>query len=185
MSRPPKPASVLRAEGRSHRTKAELEQREKGEAALLSGQKCFERESVKADSVAHKEYQRLVKLMRAIDKDDALYAPVYNRYCELFAEADYYKHKIARLRELAERLEEKFDELDDASSEDISDFAKALTNLLRQINSMDSAVMQKRKMMFDIEKENCMTVAAALRTIPKDADKSDNNDELMKILQED
>ena len=182
MSRPPKPAAVIRAEGKAHRTKAELEAREQAEQSLLSGQKCFERPSVKADPVAHKEYQRLVRLMRAIEKDDALYAPVYNRYCELYAEAEFYKQEIFRLRELASRIGQKFDEREDATAEEISSFAKDLTGLLRQINAMNSAVMQKRKMMFDIEKENCMTVSAALKTIPKDAEKS-GEDELMKILQ--
>lgn len=185
MSRPSKPAAVIREQGKSHRTKAELERREKGEAALLSGKKCFEREAVKHDPVAHKEYQRLVKLMKAINKDDALYAPIYNRYCKLFAEVDFYQKEISRLRELADKLERKFDEVEDASAEEITLFAKEITNLLRQINSMDSAVMTKRKMMFDIEKECCMTVAAALRTIPKEAEKSEAPDELLAILRDD
>lgn len=184
MSRPPKPVDVLREQGKSHRTKAELERREKGEAALLSGKKCFEREAVKLDPVAHKEYQRLVKLMKTINKDDALYAPIYNRYCELFAEVDFYLKEISRLRKLADELENRFDDIKDASSDEITLFARELSNLLRQINTMDSAVMTKRKMMFDIEKECCMTVAAALRTIPKEAEKSDAPDALLTILQE-
>ena len=53
MARPSKPVAVLESEKKSHRTKAELEQREKGEAALLSGKRCFERESVRANPVAH------------------------------------------------------------------------------------------------------------------------------------
>lgn len=49
-----------------HRTKKEKEAREKAEAAMLTGQRCFERDCVKADPVAHKEYLRLTKLLSTI-----------------------------------------------------------------------------------------------------------------------
>jgi len=181
MSRPPKPISALVET--SHVTKAQIELREQGEKALLSGVAMFERPSVKADPAAHKEFIRLQKLMKAIGKNDALYASAYNRYCELFAECEYYRKEIERLRSLAEKLEQKFDESDDATTEEITDFAKQLTSLLKQINSMDSAVMSKRKMMFDIEKENVMTVASALRSIPKNPETSPADDALLKALQ--
>lgn len=50
-----------------------------------------------------------------------------------------------------------------------------LTQLIAQVNKVDALIMQKRKMMFDIEKENCMTVSAALRTIPKEPSKAEEN----------
>ena len=46
MPTPNKPAVVIRAEGRSHRTKAELELREKGEAALATGEPMKARKEV-------------------------------------------------------------------------------------------------------------------------------------------
>ena len=49
------------------------------------------------------------------------------------------------------------------------------------MGKLDDKVMQKRKMMGDIEKENCMTVQAALRSIPKETGKKDDSP-LMKIL---
>ena len=52
MSRPPKPFSVLKSEGRSHRTKSELEQRRKGEEALLTGVPIRERPEVKSSGFA-------------------------------------------------------------------------------------------------------------------------------------
>lgn len=181
MSRPAKPIDVLKET--SHVTKAQIELREQGEKSLLSGAVMTERPSVKASPAAHKEFARLSKLMKAIGKNDALYASVCNRYCELFAECEYYRGEIARLRALADKLEEKFDERDDATAEEITDFAKQLTSLLKQINSMDGAVMSKRKMMFDIEKENAMTVASALRSIPKNPETSPADDALLKALQ--
>ena len=185
MSRPPKPAAVLEEEGKSHRTKAELESRKKAEAAVLSGVKCFERPNVKSDPIAHKEYQRLIRLMRAIKKDDALYAPIFNRYCELFSEIEFYLGRIRSVSEAMDKAQECFDALDDITADDINLYLKQTTQLMNQLNSANSAVMQKRKMLFDIEKECCMTVAAALRTIPKEAEKNDNLDPLIAILSAD
>ncbi len=210
MARPSKPAAVIKSEGRSHRTKAELLQREKAEAAVLSGKRCFERASVKRDPEAHKEYQRLIKLMRAIGKDDALYAPEYNRYCELFSEEEFYKAALAALRrevsgmqELAvkvaaavEVVSERFcdcEGLDEAevlgellgkALEQNNELLSQRGKLLRQMSDIDNKIKQKREAMFAIEKENCMTVSAALRTIPKEAAKSEEEDELVKALGE-
>ncbi len=182
MSRPPKPVAVLEEEGKSHRTKAELESRKKAEASVLSGVKCFERPTVKSDPVAHREYQRLIKLMRAIKKDDALYAPIFNRYCELYSEIEFYLGRIRSVSEAVDKVQKRFDNLDDISADDVNAYLKQVTQLMNQLNTANSAVMQKRKMLFDIEKECCMTVAAALRTIPKDAEKTDAVDPLIAIL---
>ena len=46
-----------------------------------------------------------------------------------------------------------------------------ITKLAGQMNACDKLLQQKRKMLFDIEKENIMTIAAALRTIPKNTEK--------------
>lgn len=47
MARPAKPASVIKLEGKSHRTKKELRTREQAENSLLSGTKLKESEEVK------------------------------------------------------------------------------------------------------------------------------------------
>ena len=39
--------------------------------------------------------------------------------------------------------------------------------LHKQVIDLDKQIMQKRRMLLDIEKENLMTIAAALRVIPK------------------
>lgn len=204
--RPSKPAAVIREEGKSHRTKAELEHREKGENALLSGKRCFERACVKNDPAAHAEYVRLTKLMRSIGKDDALYAPEFNRYAELHAEEMFYKQVILELRQEMSELQgltsnvtaaancitEKI-ECGEASEELMSLLEQILEQnkelliqrgkLLKQMGDLDVKIKQKREMMLVIEKENCMTVSAALRTIPKQPDKPDE-DPLIKALKE-
>ncbi len=206
MARPSKPVAVLESEKKSHRTKAELEQREKGEAALLSGKRCFERESVRANPVAHKEYQRLIKLMRAIGKDDALYAPEYNRYSELFSEEEFYKGEIAAIQSelvslrgltinaaaaanvISEEIEtgnisEELTVTLDGLLENISKLHDQRGKLLKQLSDMDLKVKQKREAMLALEKENCMTVSAALRTVPKEVQKPEE-DALLKALRE-
>ena len=207
MARPSKPVAVLESEKKSHRTKAELEQREKGEAALLSGKRCFELESVRANPVANKEYQRLIKLMRAIGKDDALYAPEYNRYSELFSEEEFYKGEIVALQSelvslrgltinaaaaaniISEEIEtgnisEELTVTLDGLLENISKLHDQRGKLLKQLSDMDLKVKQKREAMLALEKENCMTVSAALRTVPKEVQKPEE-DALLKALRED
>ncbi len=207
--RPSKPVGVLVSEGRSHRTKAELEQRAAAENSMLSGKKIAERKRVRADETAHGEFKRVVGLMRAIGKDDALYSEQINRYAELFAEGEFYKDLAATLREelselgalscevtaAARQISDISEELDRSAAEqlckDVSAVLETLSELLdkrgallKQISDADTKVKQKREAMLAIERENCMTVSAALRTIPKDVHK-DEEDELLKILRGD
>lgn len=150
---------------------------------MLSREKLFERKSVREDSEAHKEYLRVRKLLDKIGKADALYGAVLNRYCELYAETVAYAARMKELNGIIDSLSEKFNALENVGYEEISAFGKQLTRLIGQVNSMDGLIMQKRKMMFDIEKENCMTVSSAIRTIPKSAAKTEENP-LLKLLSE-
>lgn len=164
--------AISAAEG--HRTKAEISARTRAEQDMLSGKKGFERESVKRDPAAHKEYKRVTALLKAVGKDDALYSAIVNRYCELFSEVQRYTLEGARRRELMDRLQAKFDS-SDPTAEEIIAFARAYDSMESKVDKIDSVIMQKRKMMLDIEKESGMTVAAALRAIPKgNAEKKEN-----------
>ena len=155
-----------------HRTKAEIAARREAEQDMLSGKKGFERANVKADPIAHTEFKRVSALMKAVGKDDALYFAIVNRYCELFSEVDRCQRETERLRQLMDKLEQHYDS---GEVEDETAFMKSYTALLAQVNPLDDKVMQKRKMMLDLEKENGMTVAAALRAIPKgNAEKKEN-----------
>ena len=157
-----------------HRTKAEIAARTQAEQDMLSGKKLAEFPAVKGDPVAHAEYKRVSALMKAIGKDDALYSAAVNRYAELRGEIAQLQQDAARYRVLMDSLQRKFDE-SDPDSEEITAFAKAYSGMLTQANKLDDKIMQKRRMMGDIEKENCMTVQAALRSIPKEAGKKEEN----------
>lgn len=176
MPTPPKPVEVIKMEKTSHRTKAELSQRKKEEQALLTGQKLKESKEVKEDEVAHKEFLRLKKLLESIKKNDAIYEQSINRYCLLVAEC-------ARIRESKERFERDLDELVDSKEEfgdSVSQYFKMKISIQKNIIALDKQLQSKRKMLLDLEKENAMTVASALRTIPKKPEKKNN--ELLEAL---
>ena len=47
-------------------------------------------------------------------------------------------------------------------------------NMQRNLMSMDKQIQTKRKMLLDMEKENVMTIASSLRSIPKKVEKKKN-----------
>lgn len=163
--RPSKPVIVLQTEKKSHRTKAELKQREKSENALLTGVPLKEWPETKTKTLAHKEFIRLKKLLKTIGKDDALNEAVINRYCMLIAEcADFeaIKEDISGAMDL---LRNKKDEIDP------EEYFDRFGTLQGQYAACDKTIMNKRKMLLQIEKENIMTIAAALRAVPKQPEK--------------
>jgi hypothetical protein len=177
----------LSTENKSHRTKAELEQRKREEEALESGVALKERQIVKDNEFAHKEFLRINKLLKNIKKNDALYESVINRYVILQAECADFELKRERLYEIIERLDEAFnDEIDNAPEDDrasiIRAYSKTYNESLKSMLAIDSQIQAKRKMLLDIEKENIMTVASALRSIPKKVNNEDDEDPMKKLL---
>lgn len=61
------------------------------------------------------------------------------------------------------------------------EYTKSIDRLLRNIINLDKQIQTKRRMLFDIEKENIMTIASALRSIPKEVKTEENP--LLKALQ--
>lgn len=174
MSRPPKPTNVLKLEKKSHRTKKELKQREDGEKALASGLALKERSSVKNNPVAHKEFKRLVDLLRNIEKNDAIYEPIINRYCLIQAECEDLETRREYFYNLINKLENTFNELEEVNTTEMLEFTKEISRLVSGMINIDKVLQSKRKMLLDIEKENIMTIAAALRSIPKKEEKTSN-----------
>ena len=166
MPRPSKPVKVLKMEDKSHRTKKELAMRSRGEKAVLSGGQMMETYEVASDPVAHEEFLLLSELLSKIDKNDALYTEVINRYCLL-------KSECIRIAESKKKLENDITDLREADLEP-KDYYILLSDLSKQLISYDRQLQQKRKMMFDIEKENIMTIASALRSVPKQPEKKTN-----------
>lgn len=174
MPTPPKPFAVLKAEGKSHRTKKELKLREEGEKALTTGVALKERPEVKNNPVAHKEFIRINKLLKKIGKNDAIYEAVINRYCLLQAECTEFEERREKFYEQMKELEERVSEMEP------DDYFKLQSEMQKNIINLDKQIQSKRKMLFDLEKENIMTIASALRSIPKKTEKNENP--LLKAL---
>lgn len=180
MPTPPKPASIIKMEGKSHRTKAEIRQREAGEKALLTGEKLKESKEVKENKVAHAAFLRLKKLYETIGKNDGLYENIINRYCILLAECKDFEEKrelfCSQLKELQDN------KLVLLASEEMTNhqYYSLEIKMQNSILGLDKQVQAKRKMLLDIEKESIMTIASALRTVPKK--KEEKKSELWEAL---
>lgn len=168
MPTPPKPAKIIELEGKSHRTKKEIRARKEAEASLLTGERLKESKEVKENPKAHKEFLRIKKLLESIEKNDDLYGRVINRYCLLLAECTEFEEKREKMEETAEKLEEH------ALDMEYEDYCRLKIDLSKQLIAFDKQVQAKRKMLFDIEKENIMTIAASLRSVPKKAEEKKN-----------
>jgi hypothetical protein len=170
MPTPPKPFTVLTNEKKSHRTKSELNQRKQGEEALSTGVALKERPEVKCNQIAHKEFKRLNELLSTIGKNDAIYEGIINRYCLIVAECAEFEERIFKIQNEIDDLSEKLAEREI----EYLDYLEHKDKLQSKMISCDKQIQAKRKMLFDIEKENIMTIAAALRSIPKKTDSKKN-----------
>ena len=56
----------------------------------------------------------------------------------------------------------------------IKEYYNLELGMQKNLISLDKQVQTKRKMLLDIEKENIMTIASALRSVPKKVEKKDN-----------
>lgn len=182
MPTPPKPYLVLMQENKSHRTKDELEQRKKGEEQLSTGTALKEHSETKKNDIAHKEFKRINTLLKTINKNDALYENIINRYAIIYAECIGFANKRERFYKNITDLEEKY--AMDIDSMSITEYFSMQRDLEKSIIDLDRQIQNKRKMMLDIEKENIMTIASTLRTIPK-KDTSKENSPLLKALRGD
>lgn len=144
-----------------HRTKAEKAFRKQGEESLKTKTPMREWPEVKEDPVAHKMFQRIRKLLKAIEHDDAIHEAAINRYCQILAECGNFENEIERLELLREKLEEKECRME------FKDYIRAAIDIEKQINTKDKLLQQKRAMLLNIEKENIMTICSQLRAVPK------------------
>lgn len=159
MARPTKPLSLVKG----HRTKAEKAIREEAENALLTNTEMREWPETKKKAVAHKEFIRLKAVFAAIKKDDALHEGVINRYCILTAECKEYEAMKASLLSDMRKLAKAYKNKDF----DFLTFMDHKDRIRGSVFACDKKIMELRKMLLSIEKENVMTIASAMRSIPK------------------
>lgn len=165
--RPSKPISLVKG----HRTKAEIETREKAEAKLLTGSKLQEWPEVKGNSASHKEFLRVRRLLRSIGKDDDLFGAMINTHCRLYGEIKTFEDLKSAITKQIEQLAEMCRKGEIETATYVTERGK----LQNQYMACDRQIMAKRKMMLDISKENIMTIQGALRTIPKKPEKKEES----------
>lgn len=173
-----KPAKLLKLEGKSNKTKAELEYRQKQEDSVLTGTEMKAWSEVWNDPVARKEFNRLRRLLRAIERNDSLYESIINRYCLLHSECFQIENRVEKLAHEKEQLENSFK----ADEIEAKDYFSIQANLGRQMLNWDSKLMEKRRMMLQIEKENLMTILASMRAIPKEPPEDKPTSQMGKFL---
>lgn len=172
MGRPAKAASIIKIEGKSHRTKRELAVREKAEKGLLTGKQMIETAEVKNDRAAHLEFLRLKPLLKAIEKFDEIYGAGVRRYCLTKSRLEEAEQEVLELKkELKELRKDKKDFFD---SKDAAEYYRLITKMEDTITKREQVAKSYRNEMIDFEKEYCMTIKSALRAIPKKPDTKTN-----------
>lgn len=155
MPTPSKPTSVIKMEGKSHRTKQELKQREAAESALAMGLPLKVRSEVKNNKAALKEFKRISMLLETIGKNDAIVENVINRYCLISAEIlDFeikrkeFSHGISQLQAAHDDDVETHPNIDDRVLSDMEYFntlAKMESNLLALDKRIQLSALQKMR----------------------------------------
>jgi len=150
--RPSKPVQLIKLEGnKDHRTKAELEHREKAEKSLYTGTTFKESPAVKADPVAHREFLRLKKLYKSIQYVDGLDEQIINRYCMLISQEQ-------ALAKMMERMRQDIGEV-----EDVQDRLR----IYESIAGVTDKTMKTREMLLKIEDRLFLNPTGRIKSIPK------------------
>lgn len=152
--RPAKTASIIKMEGKSHRTKAELATREKAEAAALSGYPIAESNEVASDKIAHAAFRQVIATLSLMGKNDEAHGESIRRYCvvkSLLADTMVQMNKLKALRT-------------DGYDHDLE----------KAIDQKESRAANYRKELLELERETGLTLASSLRLVPKQPDKNEN-----------
>jgi phage terminase small subunit len=147
-----KPTQLIKLEGKSHRTKAELDYREKMEKSLYSGFDFKESPAVKSDPIAHKEFLRLKKLFKNIEYIDGLDEQIINRYCMMVSE-------VENLQKLYSKSEE-----------------------IETIISLDKQINKKRDMLLKLEDRLFLNPTSRIKSIPKTPEEEKKGSAMAEFL---
>lgn len=167
MARPSKPTDLIVIEGKSHRTKQELEYRSEQEKRLRTGKKFQASKDVKADPEAYAKFKQLRKLFGGIVFVEGLDETFINRYCLLHAET---RRMEQQMRELENR----------ASGEDLG-FEETL-NLAKTIMGLDKQLMKRRDMLMHMEDRMFLNPVSRIKAIPKKPPSEKEEDPMAQLL---
>ena len=180
MATPRKSMEVKLSEGKPHRSNKEINEKLKNEKAVFSGTPLKEREEVKNNPKAHKEFLNIKKILDNIGKNDNTFQGIVNRYSELMSEVDDLREQREGVKRSLEIIETKILESTDASVSKLFSNQNALNKTLMEISKQIDA---KRKMINTIERDLCLTIDSASRTISTKTE--EDEDPLLAALQDD
>ncbi|WP_025692638.1 hypothetical protein [Paenibacillus zanthoxyli] len=149
--RPSKPTQLIKLEGKSHRTKRELEHREKAEKSLYTGTTFKESPAVKGDPEAHRVFLWLKKLYKKIQYVDGLDEQVINRYCMLVSQEQALAKMMDRMRMDIDEVEEAEDRI----------------RIYESIAGVTDKVMKTREMLMKLEDRLFLNPTGRIKAIPK------------------
>lgn len=167
--RAPKTVKVLQMEGKSHRTKRELAIRQHMEADNATGYPIREEAKVRQDPVAHREFRRVMRLMKALEKNDDLFGAEINLYCQLKGEIEQEEQTRDKWLEAIRNLEAQARMLDEPK--DVMEANKIVMGMMTGVRQCENRIAQKRRLRMDIEKRNMMDIASSLRGVTRAQDK--------------
>lgn len=161
-----KPVYLLKQEGKSHRTKKELEHREKMEKSLYTGETFKESSVVKSDPTAHEEFLRLQHLYDKIPYIDGLDQQIINRYCMLISQ------------------EVNLQKIMDAMSLDIEqcEAFEDRMEIYKNINGMTTKLNQTRDMLLKLEDRLFLNPTTRVKSIPKTPPEENNKSKMEQFL---
>ena len=180
MARPSKPVSVIQMEDKAHRTKKELASRKRAEDGMQSGEQIKKFPEIKENKKASMEWDRVTGLLDKIGKNDRMYETVINRYCLILAECrdleNFRKTVKTNMKNMNTLFKENvLAEMNIEEKAELSiEFADKMARLSATLIKYDKEIDKKRAMLLAIEKESGMTMAAMLRSIPKEPEKTTN-----------
>ena len=85
------------------------------------------------------------------------------------AECSDFQDKRETMYRQMQDLQESKEEFE--RNEDLKTYYMLQSTMQKNMIALDRQVQTKRKMLLDIEKENIMTIASSLRSVPKKTDK--------------
>ena len=97
------------------------------------------------------------------------------------AECSEFEEKRERFYESLEKLEAAFNDQDEDEGMTLATYYGIVNRIQGNIVALDKQVMVKRKMLLEIEKESALTIASALRIIPK-KEEPPEQDALLRAL---
>jgi hypothetical protein len=145
------------------RTKEEIQRRIKAEEETKTGQEMKPSEEVLNNKFALAEFKEMKEIYKIIKQDDAIHERTISRYCLMLADE---KEILISIRNIKKQIKEldakhKAQEIEEELYMEWSD------KLWKRKSAEERALERKQKMILDIEKSSCLTLADRLRAIPK------------------